>query len=136
MRSRKGDTIQTCETRSCWWVGIARKATIVHSYATAVACKGNPQKRAGAKDRLPKMSAKFALHWGKRAIWKPKSQKIGMVGRLFEIAGRKICTRLWRESHLEAKLVERWHDGIIFGRSGRQNLHHAVAQERLGSQNR
>ena len=85
-----------------------------------LACKGSSQKRAGAKDRLPKMSPR----WGERAVWKPKSP----------VAGRKICTR--RESRLEVKLVERWHDRSTFGRSGRQNLHHAVARERLGSQNR
>ena len=56
-----------------------------------------------------------------------------MVGRLFEVAGRKICTMLWREGRLEVKLVERWHDWSTFGRSGRQNLHQAVARERLGS---
>ena len=92
-----------------------------------LACKGSSQKRAGAKDRLPKMSPR----WGERAVWKPKSPKTGMVGRLFEVAGRKICTR--RGSRLEVKLVERWHDRSTFGRSGRQNLHHAVARERLGS---
>ena len=94
-----------------------------------LACKSSSQKRAGAKDRLLKMSPR----WGERAVWKPKSPKTGMVGRRFEVAGRKICTRLWREGRLEVKLVERWHDGSTFGRSGRQNLHHAVARERLGT---
>ena len=48
----------------------------------------------------------------------------------------KICTTPARESDLEAKIVKNWGHGNTFGSWSRQNLHHACARERFGSQNR
>ena len=48
----------------------------------------------------------------------------------------KICTTLWRESVLEVKIVKNWQVRSTFGSWAPQNLHHAVARERFGSQNR
>ena len=48
----------------------------------------------------------------------------------------KICTTPARESDLEVKIVKNWEVRTLFGSWSRQNLHHACAQERFGSQNR
>ena len=79
---------------------------------------------------------KICIRLWRESGWEVKLLKTVAASEHFLVEPRKICTRLWRESRLEVKLVERWHDGSTFGRSGRQNLHHAVARERLGSQNR
>ena len=55
---------------------------------------------------LPKMSPKFAPRLRARTIWKSKSLKTGMFGRLFEVQAAKICTMPARESNLEAKIVK------------------------------
>ena len=48
----------------------------------------------------------------------------------------KICTTPARESDLEVKIVKNWQRRTTFGSWSRQNLHHACARERFGSQNR
>ena len=65
-------------------------------------------KAAGAEDRLPKMSPKFAPRLRARAIWKSKSLKTGSLGALLEVQDAKICTTPARESDLEVKIVESW----------------------------
>ena len=79
---------------------------------------------------------KFAPRLRARAIWKSKPLKTGMPGSLLEVHLDKICTTPARESDLEVKTVKNWHVGRAFGSSSRQNLHHACARERFGSQNR
>ena len=59
-----------------------------------------------------------------------------MPGALLEVDLDKICTTPARESDLEVKIVKNWHAGSTFGSWSRQNLHHACARERFGSQNR
>ena len=112
-----------------WRVGIARNAVFFRSFVASKARKGRSEKRGGAEDRLPKMSTKFAPRLRARAIRKSKSSKTGMFGALLEVDLDKIYTRPARESDSEAKIVKN-------GRSSRQNLHHACARERSGSQNR
>ena len=150
-----------------WRVGIARNAVFFRSFVASKVRKGRSEKRGGAKDRLFKMSTKFAPRLRARAIWKSKSLKTGMPGPLLEVDLDKICTTLraraiWkskslktgmpgpllevdidkicatpaRESDLEVKIVKNWHAGSTFGSWHRQNLRHACARERFGSQNR
>ena len=114
-----------------WRVGIARNAVFFHSFG-----KVSSDKRSGAEDRLWKMSTKFAPRCGAKAIRKSKSLKRGRLGALFEVEIRKICTALWREGDFEAKIVKKWQRRDTFGSSASENLHHAVARERFGSQNR
>ena len=118
-----------------WRVGIARNAVFFRSFLASKARKGRSEKRGGAKDRLPKMSTKFAPRLRARAIWKSKSLKTGMPGALLEVDIDQICTTPARESDLEVKIVKNWHDRSTFGSWASQNLHHACARERFGSQN-
>ena len=48
----------------------------------------------------------------------------------------KLCTTPARESNLEVKIVKNWQRRSTFASSSLQNLHHACARERFGSQNR
>ena len=98
-----------------WRVGIARNAVFFHSFVASKVRKGRSEKRGGAKDRLPKMSKKFAPRLRARAIWKSKSLKRGMPGALLEVELRKICTTPARESDLEVKIVKNLHVRSTFG---------------------
>ena len=82
------------------------------------------------------MSTKFAPRLRARAIWKSKSLKTGMPGALLEVDLDKICATPARERDLEVKIVNNWRCRSTFGSWPRQNLHHACARERFGSQNR
>ena len=98
-----------------WRVGIARNAVFFRSFVASKVRKGRSEKRGGAKDRLPKMSTKFAPRLRARAIRKSKSLKAGMPGALLEVARRKICTTPARESDSEVKIVKSWHVRSSFG---------------------
>ena len=98
-----------------WRVGIARNVVFFHSFVASKVRKGRSEKRGGAKDRLPKMSTKFAPRLRARAIWKSKWLKTGMPGALLEIELDKICTTPARESDLEVKMVKNWYAGSTFG---------------------
>ena len=82
-----------------WRVGIARNAVFFHSFVASKACKGRFEKRGGAKDRLLKMSTKFAPRLRARAIRKSKSLKTDGLGAFleaqsaFRVAGAGISTR-------------------------------------------
>ena len=119
-----------------WRVGIARNAVFFRRFVASEARKGRSEKRGGAEARLPKMSTKFAPRLRAREIWKSKSLKTGMPGALLEVDLDKICATPARESDLEVKIVKNWRCRSTFGSSHRQNLHHACARERFGSQNR
>ena len=87
-----------------------------HSFVAPKVRKARSVKRGGAKDRLPKMSTKFAPRLRARAIWKSKSLKTGMFGALLEVDIDKICTTPARESDSEVKIVKNWHAGTTFGK--------------------
>ena len=73
-------------------------------------------------------------------LWLRRLEKSGPKnGRVRRICGPrcgKICTTPARQHHLEVKIVKNWRCESTFGSWGRQNLHHACAPERFGSQNR
>ena len=98
-----------------WRVGIARNAVFFRSFVASRTRKGRSEKRGGAKDRLPKMSTKFAPRLRARAIWKSRSLKTGMFRALLEIDLDKICTTPARESDSEVKIVKNWHVRSTFG---------------------
>ena len=86
-----------------------------HSFVASKVRKDRSEKRGGAKDRLSKMSTKFAPRLRARAIRKSKLLKTGMPEALLEVELRKICTTSARESDLEVKIVKNWHAGSTFG---------------------
>ena len=113
-----------------------RNSVFFRSFVASKVRKGRSEKRGGAKDRLLKMSTKFAPRLRARAIWKSKSLKTGMPGALLEVDIDKICTTPARKNDSEVKIVKNWGFRRAFGSWASQNLHHACARERFGSQNR
>ena len=87
-----------------WRVGIALNAVFFRSFVASKVRKGRSEKRGGAKDRLFKMSTKFAPRLRARAIWKSKSLKTD-----------KICTTPARESDLEVNIVKTPGARDVFG---------------------
>ena len=79
---------------------------------------------------------KFAPRLRARTIRKSKSLKTDSLGALLEVAVGKICTTPARENDSEVKIAKNWQVRSTFGSSSRQNLHHACARQRFGSQNR
>ena len=71
--------------------------------------------KVGPKNRLPKMSTKFAPRLRARTIWKWKSLKTGMPGTLLEVDLDKICAMPARESDLEVEIVKKWQARSTFG---------------------
>ena len=96
-----------------WRVGIARNAVFFDSFVASRGRKGRSEKRGGAKDRLPKMSTKFAPRLRARAIRKSKSLKTGMLGALLEVERRKICTTPARENNFCEKKAPRCMFGAL-----------------------
>ena len=52
--------------------------------------------------------AKMARRCGEKYISKPKCTKHYVFGTLFAVLMSKICTPLWRNAHLEAKMYKTW----------------------------
>ena len=77
-----------------------------HGFVASKVRKGRSEKRGGAKDRLPKMSTKFAPRLRARAIWKSKSLKTEGAGAPSEVEARKISATPARENDLEVQIVK------------------------------
>ena len=90
----------------------------------------------GRRGSAAEDAAKFAPRLRARTIWRSKSLKTDSVGALLEVQVDKICTTPARENDLEVKIVKNREVRSTFGSLSRQNLHHACARERFGSQNR
>ena len=73
-------------------------------------------------------------------LWLRRLEKSGPKNeRVRRICGPrcdKICTTPASQHDLEVKIVKNWQVRSTFGSWSRQNLHHACAPERFGSQNR
>ena len=105
-------------------------------FVASKAHTGRSEKTGVVEDRRPKMSTKFAPRMRASAIRKSKLLKTRRLGALLEVELGKICTTPARESDLEVKIVKTWQVRSTFGSWAPQNLHHACARERFGSQNR
>ena len=60
---------------------------------------------------------KSARRCGAKHIWKSKCTKHTSFGALLEVEMSKKCTPLWREAHLEVKMLKTPHARATFGRS-------------------
>ena len=73
---------------------------------------------------------KSARRCGAKHIWKSKCAKHLSVGRLLEK-----CTPLWREAHLEVKMLKTLGVRTTFGSSDLEKVHAVVARSTCRSQN-
>ena len=88
-----------------WQVGIVRNVVFLHSFAESPARKVSSEKRGGAEY----VSKICTTHCGARGIRKPKQLKTGCIGALLEVQLRRICTTLWRQSDLEARILTKFY---------------------------
>ena len=58
-----------------------------------------------------------------------------MFGALFEVQMSKNCTPLWRNVHLQVKILKNWRSRTTFWSSDVEKLHAAVAKRAFVSQN-
>ena len=78
---------------------------------------------------------KSACRCGAKHISKSKCSKHLSVGRLLEVEMWKKCTPLWREAHLEVKMLKTLGVRTTFGSSDLEKVHAVVAQSTFWSQN-
>ena len=71
---------------------------------------------------------KSACRCGTKHISKSKCSKHLSVGRLLEVEMWKKCTPLWREAHLEVKMLKTLGVRTTFGSSDLEKVHAVVAQ--------
>ena len=71
---------------------------------------------------------KSARRCGAKHIWKSKCTKHLSVGRLLEVEMSKKCTPLWREAHLEVKMLKTLGVRTTFGSSDLEKVHAVVAR--------
>ena len=116
-----------------WQVGIVRNAVFFHSFVASRARKGRSEKRGGAKDRLPKMSTKFAPRLRARAIPKSKSLKLAGSEHFWKLSFAKFAPRLRARAIWKSKSLKTGRPGALLDS---QKLRHACARDRFGSQNR
>ena len=88
-----------------------------------------------ASDHFLKFSCrKMARRCGAKQLCNSKCAKHTSFGPLFEVQLSKNGTPLWREAHLQLKMLKNCWSGT-FGSSAFQNKHAAVAQSTFASQN-
>ena len=78
---------------------------------------------------------KIARRCGEKHILKWKCTKHVSFGPLFEVQMLKNCTPLWREAHLQVKMLKNWRSRSTFWSSEVEKLHAAVARSTFVSQN-
>ena len=78
---------------------------------------------------------KSARRCGAKRISKSKCRKHTILGPLLEVQISKKCTPLWREAHLEVKMLKTPGVRTTFGSSDLEKVHAVVALSTFGSQN-
>ena len=78
---------------------------------------------------------KSARRCGAKHIWKSKCTKHTRCGPLLAVEMSKKCTPLWREAHLEVKMLKTLGVRTTFGGSDLEKVHAVVARSTFGSQN-
>ena len=77
---------------------------------------------------------KSARRCGEKHIWKWKVLKTVTFGALLEVEMLKNCTTLWREAHLEVKMLKALQLRTTFQSCDVEKVHGAVARSIFGSQ--
>ena len=77
----------------------------------------------------------MARRCGAKHICKSKCSKHHIRGAILEVLMFKNCTPLWREAHLQVKMLKTPHSRSHFGSSDVQKWHDAVARSIFVSQN-
>jgi len=88
----------------------------------------NVQNTRGADHFWKLRCRKSARRCGAKHIWKSKCTKHTSFGPLLEVQISKKCTPLWREAHLEVKMLKILGVRTTFGSSDLEKVHAFVAR--------
>ena len=95
----------------------------------------NVQNTPGAEDFWQLRCGKSARRCGAKHIWKSKCTKHTRCGPLLAVEMSKKCTPLWREAHLEVKMLKALGVRTIFGGSDVEKVHSVGSRSTFPSQN-
>ena len=123
--------LKNWRSRTTFWSWDVEK---LHAICTPLK-RQNVKKLTGSEHFLKLASGKLARRCGARHIFKSKGTKHTMLKPLFEIAMSKNCTPLWREPHLQVKMLKNWRSRNTFWSQDVEKLHAAVARSTFSSQN-
>ena len=97
--------------------------------------KSSLAKAAGAEVAVLADRWKMARRCGAKHICKSKCTKHHIRGAIFEVQMLKNGTRLWREAHLQVKMLKNWRCRSHLGSSDVEKWHAAVARSTFASEN-
>ena len=116
-------------------VAVERRNEKLHAaVARSTFWSQNVQNTSGADHFWKLRCGKIARRCSEKHILQSKCSKHCRLGPLFEVAMWKNCTPLWREAHLQVKMLKNWGCGTIFGTLDVQESHAAVARSTFASQ--
>ena len=108
----------------------------VHAVAARSTFGSQNVKNTRGSDHFWKLRCrKSARRCGAKHISKSKWTKHTMYGPLLEVEMWKKCTPLWREAHLEVKMLKTQGVRTTFGSSDLEKVHAVVARSTFWSQN-
>ena len=114
---------------------LERKQKLHAAVAKRTFASENRKKQTVSEHFLKFRCRKIARRCGETHICKSKCTKHLMFGALFEAQMSKNCTPLWRNVHLQVKILKNWRSRSTFWSSDVQKLHAAVAKRTFASEN-
>ena len=128
--------VKMCKTPHCRTTFGSCDVEKVHAVVARSTFRSQNVKNIRGSDHFWKFRfRKSARRCGAKHILKSKSAKHLIVGPLLEVAMSKKCTPLWREAHLEVKMLKTQGVRTTFGSSDLEKVHAVVARSTFGSQN-
>ena len=125
--------LKNWRSRSTFWSSDVQK---LHAAVAKRAFASENLKKLTVSDHFLKFRCpKIARRCGETYICKWKSSKTDGLGALFEVQMSKNCTPLWRNVHLQVKILKNWRSRSTFWSSDVQKLHAAVAKRSFASEN-
>ena len=107
----------------------------LHAVVARSACGREKVQNTSSPEHFCKLRCRnSARHFGAKRMWKSKCAKHLSFGALLEVGMSKKCTPLWREAHLEVKMLKLPHVRATFGSGDVEKVHTVVARSTVGSE--
>ena len=125
--------LKSLGSQSTFWSSDVEK---LHAAVARSAFWSQNAKKLRVSEHLLKFRCrKIARRCSEKHVLKSKCKKVEGFGALFEVQMSKNCTPLWREAHVEVKIVKNWRSRSTFWSWDVEKLHAAVARSTFVSQN-
>ena len=132
--------LKNWRSRTTFWSCDVEK---LHAAVARSTFQSQNAKKLPCSDHFLKLRCgKIARRCSEKHISKSKCTKHSILGPLFEVAMSKNCTPLWREAHLQVKMLKNWRSRATFWSADVEKLskkfekwHAAVAPSTFTSQN-